>query len=92
VVDMDLEKYFDTVNHSKLIEVLSRTVKDGRVVSLIHKCLKAGVMVGGKFEATATGTPQGSPLSPLLGNIMLTTWTKSLHHADTSLFAMWTIC
>jgi retron-type reverse transcriptase len=45
VVDMDLEKYFDTVNQSKLIEVLSRTIKDGRVISLIHKYLKAGVVV-----------------------------------------------
>ena len=70
-VDMDLEKYFDTVNQSKLIEVLSRTIKDGRVISLIHKYLKAGVSVGGKFEPTEMGTPQGSPLSPLLGNIML---------------------
>jgi retron-type reverse transcriptase len=75
---MDLEKYFDTVNQSKLIEVLSRTVKDGRVVSLIHKYLKAGVMVGGKIEPTATGTPQGSPLSPLLGNIMLHELDKEL--------------
>ena len=44
VVDMDLEKYFDTVNQSKLIEVLSRTIKDGRVISLIHKYLRAGVL------------------------------------------------
>jgi group II intron reverse transcriptase/maturase len=77
-VDMDLEKYFDTVNQSKQIEVLSRTVKDGRVVSLIHKYLKAGVDVGGKIEATAMGTPQGSPLSPLLGNIMLHELDKEL--------------
>ena len=77
-VDMDLEKYFDTVNQSKLIEVLSRTIKDGRVISLIHKYLRAGVAVGGKIEATATGTPQGSPLSPLLGNIMLHELDKEL--------------
>jgi group II intron reverse transcriptase/maturase len=70
-VDMDLEKYFDTVNQSKLIEVLSRTIKDGRVISLIHKYLRAGVSVGGKFEPSEKGTSQGSPLSPLLGNIML---------------------
>jgi retron-type reverse transcriptase len=56
-VDMDLEKYFDTVNQSKLIEVLSRAIKDGRVISLIHKYLRAGVLIGGKFEATDfTGT------------------------------------
>jgi group II intron reverse transcriptase/maturase len=77
-VDMDLEKYFDTVNQSKLIEVLSRTIKDGRVISLIHKYLRAGVLVGGKHEPVETGTPQGSPLSPLLGNIMLHELDKEL--------------
>lgn len=70
-VDMDLEKFFDTVSHSKLIEVLSRTVKDGRVISLIHKYLNAGVMSDGKLEPSETGVPQGGPLSPLLSNIML---------------------
>ena len=49
---MDLEKFFDTVNQSKLIEVLSKTVKDGRVISLIHKYLNAGVVVHNKFEET----------------------------------------
>lgn len=77
-VDMDLEKFFDTVNHSKLVEVLSRTVKDGRLVSLIHKYLNAGVQVGCKFEASETGVPQGGPLSPLLGNIMLNELDKEL--------------
>jgi RNA-directed DNA polymerase len=71
VVDMDLEKYFDTVNKSKLIQILSETIKDGRVISLIHKFLRAGVMVGGMFEDSPEGVPQGGPLSPLLGNIML---------------------
>ena len=71
VVDMDLEKYFDTVNQSKLIQLLSETIKDGRVISLIHKFLRAGVMVGGLFEKSPEGVPQGGPLSPLLGNIML---------------------
>jgi len=71
VVDMDLEKYFDTVNQSKLIQILSETIKDGRVISLIHRFLKAGVMVGGMFERSPEGVPQGGPLSPLLGNIML---------------------
>jgi group II intron reverse transcriptase/maturase len=59
-VDMDLEKFFDTVSHSKLIEILSRTVKDGRVISLIHKYLNAGVMKGSVKEATPLGVPQGS--------------------------------
>lgn len=71
VVDMDLEKYFDTVNQSKLIQILSETIKDGRVISLIHKFLRAGIMVGGMFEDSPEGVPQGGPLSPLLGNIML---------------------
>src|SRR5437868_8871300 len=77
-VDMDLEKFFDTVNQSKLIEVLSRTIKDGRVISLIHRYLKAGVIVANKFEQTAVGVPQGGPLSPLLSNIMLNELDKEL--------------
>ena len=77
-VDLDLEKFFDKVNHSKLIEVLSRTVRDGRVVSLIHKYLNAGVQVGGSFEASEMGVPQGGPLSPLLSNIMLNELDKEL--------------
>ncbi len=78
VVSMDLEKFFDTVNHSKLIEVLSRTVKDGRVVSLIHKYLNAGVLQNGFFEKTEEGVPQGGPLSPLCGNVMLNELDKEL--------------
>jgi group II intron reverse transcriptase/maturase len=71
VVDMDLEKYFDTINQSKLIQILSETIKDGRVISLIHKFLRTGIMVDGMFEKSPEGVPQGGPLSPLLGNIML---------------------
>jgi group II intron reverse transcriptase/maturase len=77
-VDMDLEKFFDTVNQSKLIEVLSRTVKDGRVISLIHKYLNAGVVICNKFEETSMGVPQGGPLSPLLSNVMLNELDKEL--------------
>jgi RNA-directed DNA polymerase len=77
-VDLDLEKFFDTVNQSKLIEVLSRTVKDGRVVSLVHKYLRAGVVVRNKYEETREGVPQGGPLSPLLSNIMLNDLDKEL--------------
>jgi group II intron reverse transcriptase/maturase len=77
-VDMDLEKYFDTVNHSKLIEVISKTIKDGRVISLIHKYLNAGVIEKGKFIDTELGVPQGGPLSPLLSNIMLNELDKEL--------------
>ena len=78
VVDMDLEKFFDTVCQSKLIEVLSRTIKDGRVISLIHKYLNAGVISRGVFERTEVGMPQGGPLSPLLSNIMLNELDKEL--------------
>jgi group II intron reverse transcriptase/maturase len=70
-VDIDLEKFFDKVNHSKLIEVLSRKIKDGRAISLIHKYLNAGVVIKHKFEPSQQGVPQGGPLSPLLSNIML---------------------
>ena len=78
VVDMDLEKFFDTVCQSKLIEVLSRTIKDGKVISLIHKYLNAGVIANGMFESTETGMPQGGPLSPLLSNIMLNELDKEI--------------
>ncbi len=78
VVDMDLEKFFDTVCQSKLIEVLSRTIKDGRVISQIHKYLNAGVIENGLFERTEVGVPQGGPLSPLLSNIMLNELDKEL--------------
>jgi len=70
-VDMDLEKFFDMVNQSKLTEILSRRIKDGRVISLIVKYLNAGVIVCGKWEETKLGVPQGGPLSPLLANTML---------------------
>lgn len=78
VVDMDLEKFFDQVNQSKLIEVLSRTIKDGRVISLIHKYLRAGVMMLGRYEETPMGVPQGGNLSPLLSNVMLNELDKEL--------------
>lgn len=78
VVDMDLEKFFDTVCQSKLIEVLSRTIKDGRVISLIHKYLNAGAISRGIYEKTEVGMPQGGPLSPLLSNIMLNELDKEL--------------
>ena len=77
-VDLDLEKFFDTVSHSKLIQLLGETIKDGRVISLIHKYLNAGVMVGHKYEDTIEGVPQGGPLSPILSNIMLTELDREL--------------
>lgn len=78
VVDMDLEKFFDTVSQSKMIEILSRTIKDGRVISLIHKYLRAGAIVKRKFEATTEGLAQGGNLSPLCSNIMLNELDKEL--------------
>jgi RNA-directed DNA polymerase len=78
VVDMDLEKFFDTVCQSKLIEILWRIIKDSRVISLIHKYLNAGVISNGIFEKTDVGMPQGGPLSPLLSNIMLNELDKEL--------------
>ena len=77
-VDLDLEKFFDTVNHSFLLRLLSFTIKDGRVISLIHKYLKAGVMVNGVVQESTVGTPQGGPLSPLLSNIVLNELDKEL--------------
>ena len=75
---MDLEKFFDTVSQSKLIEVLSRSIKDGRVLSLIHRYLNAGVIQHGVFERSEKGVPQGGPLSPLLSNVMLNELDKEL--------------
>ena len=68
---MDLERFFDTVNQSKLVQLLSDSLVDKRVVSLIHRFLMAGVMVDGVVMPTDEGTPQGGPLSPLLANILL---------------------
>ena len=77
-IDLDLEKYFDTVNHSRLIQILSKTIRDGRVISLIHKYLNAGVVIQHKFEETTRGVPQGGPLSPLLSNIYLNEFDKEM--------------
>ncbi len=78
VIDMDLEKFFDTVNQSMLIETLSRTIKDNRVISLIQKFLNAGIMNRGMFRKSEIGVPQGGPISPLLANIMLNELDQNL--------------
>lgn len=78
VVDLDLEQYFDTVDHSKLIQILGSTIHDGRVISLIHKFLNAGIMIKGVKTTNDFGVPQGGPLSPLLANIMLNELDKEL--------------
>ena len=78
VVDNDLERFFDTVHHDKLMRLISNTIADGDVISLIRKYLVSGVMSDGKYAATPEGTPQGGPLSPLLRNIMLNELDKEL--------------
>jgi RNA-directed DNA polymerase len=81
-VDIDLAKYFDTVNHDKLMCLLSDTIKDGRVLSLIRKYLRSGVMINGTVEETEIGCPQGGNLSPLLSNVMLTELDNELTQRD----------
>lgn len=78
VVDIDLEKFFDRVNHDKLVERLSRKIADKRVLRLIRRYLASGVLINGIKVATDEGTPQGGPLSPLLANIMLDDLDKEL--------------
>ena len=78
IVDIDLERFFDTVNQDRLITIIGKTIKDGDVVSLIRKYLSAGVMENGIVKATEVGTPQGGNLSPLLSNIMLNELDKEL--------------
>lgn len=78
VVDLDLAKYFDTVNHEILIGMLREQVKDERVIRLIRKYLKSGVMINGLISPTTEGTPQGGNLSPLLSNIYLTVFDRML--------------
>jgi group II intron reverse transcriptase/maturase len=78
VVDIDLEKFFDRVNHDKLMGRVARVVDDKRVLALIRCYLESGVMVNGVVMETGEGTPQGGPLSPLLANIMLDDLDKEL--------------
>src|SRR5487761_1634802 len=78
VVDMDLEKFFDRVNHDILMSRVAWHVNDERVLKLIRRYLEAGLMRSGVEEARNMGTPQGGPLSPLLSNILLTDWDREL--------------
>ena len=78
IVDIDLEKFFDTVCHDKLISIIMKTIHDGELVSLIRKYLVSGVMEKGVVSPTKVGTPQGGNLSPLLSNIMLNELDKEL--------------
>ena len=77
-VDMDLSKFFDTVNHDVLMNRVSRRITDKRVLRLIGKYLRAGVVDKGRLQATRKGVPQGGPLSPLLANILLDDFDKEL--------------
>ena len=78
VVDIDLEKFFDKVNHDILMYKLSKDIKDKRVLKLIRKYLQSGIMINGIVVSNEEGTPQGGPLSPLLSNIMLDELDKEL--------------
>ena len=78
VIDLDIEKYFDTVNHDKLISILREKVNDKRTLHLIRSFLKAGVMVNGLVSPTELGVPQGGPLSPILSLIYLDKFDKEL--------------
>lgn len=78
VVDIDLEKFFDNVNHDKMISLIMKDVKCGEIVSLINKFLKSGIMIDDEYKESVIGTPQGGNLSPLLSNIMLNQLDKEL--------------
>ena len=78
IIDLDLEKFFDNVPQDKLIRLVDNAVKDSDITALIHKYLRAGVMVDGTFEESKIGTPQGGNLSPLLSNIYLNELDKEL--------------
>lgn len=78
VVDMDLSKFFDRVNHDRLMSRLATKIKDKRVLKLIRKFLTAGIMTGGLVSSSEEGTPQGGPLSPLLSNIVLDELDKEM--------------
>lgn len=78
IVDIDLEKFFDTVHHDKLMRIVSKTIKDGDVISLIRKYLVSGIVIDEQYHESIIGTPQGGNLSPLLSNIMLNELDKEL--------------
>lgn len=78
VIDIDLEKFFDKVNHDILMSILAKKIQDKILLKLIRKYLQAGVMIGGLYSKAGKGTPQGGPLSPLLSNILLDELDKEL--------------
>src|SRR5258707_53505 len=78
VVDLDLEKFFDRVNHDKLMAQIAKRVEDKRLLKLIRTFLNAGVMENGLVSPSVEGTPQGGPLSPLLSNLVLDSLDREL--------------
>ena len=78
IVDIDLEKFFDTVNHDKLMTLIGKTIKDGDVISIVRKFLVSGIMIDDEYKESVVGTPQGGNLSPLLANIMLNELDKEM--------------
>ena len=78
IVDIDLEKFFDTENHDKLMTLIGRTIKDGDVISIVRKYLVSGIMIDDEYKESVVGTPQGGNLSPLLANIMLNELDKEM--------------
>ncbi len=84
VVDIDLERFFDCVNHDILMDRVERKVKDERITKLIRRYLRAGIMENGLTTASTQGTPQGGPLSPLLSNILLDDLDKELERRNSS--------
>lgn len=81
-VEIDLSKYFDTLNHELLLNLLRKHISDSRVIKLIKRYLKSGVMDGGTFSKTEEGSPQGGPLSPLLANIYLNEFDQEMARRD----------
>ena len=78
IVDIDLAKFFDTVDHDKMMTIFGRTIKDGDVISVVRKFRVSGVMIDDEYEDTIVGTPQGGNISPLLANVMLNELDKEL--------------
>ncbi|MGD2159406.1 MAG: reverse transcriptase domain-containing protein [Anaerolineales bacterium] len=88
VVDIDMDKFFDTVNHDRLIARMKTKIDDKRVLRLVNEYLKAEILADGMIVANKVGTPQGGPLSPLLSNIVLSELDEKLEERGTALCAM----
>ena len=88
VIDLDIEKYFDTVNHDKLVSILRERINDAPTLHLIRSFLKSGVMENGLESRTKEGVPQGGPLSPILSNVYLDKLDKELKLEDCAMYGM----